>query len=287
MRLEQIEYFLAVAEHGNITTAARSLFISQPALSKQINLLEEELGVRLLERNARGVTLTLAGKHFRGELREILDRLEYAKHETVEIGNSEGMPIRLGCFDGALMDDFLPGFCDRIQERAPGTTVQVVWDGLRELKSALAAGKIAMLLTLRGEVGEEEAACRQKTVSARQRALIYSARSPLAAKEHPTPADFNREILFLINRDSAPGMFERNLRVMKSTGLKPRQIEQVNNFSTLLSAVRLGHGFSILTEAAQQHYPDLISLPVGDDDGADIVAVWRPENEFIGLLMSD
>ena len=140
MRLEQIEYFLAVAEHGNITTAARSLFISQPALSKQINLLEEELGVRLLERNARGVTLTLAGKHFRGELREILDRLEYAKHETVEIGNSEGMPIRLGCFDGALMDDFLPGFCDRIQERAPGTTVQVVWDGLRELKSALAAG---------------------------------------------------------------------------------------------------------------------------------------------------
>ena len=74
---------------------------------------------------------------------------------------------------------------------------------------------------------------------------------------------------------------------MKSTGHKPRQIEQVNNFSTLLSAVRLGHGFSILTEAAQQHYPDLISLPVGDDDGADIVAVWRPENEFIGLLMSD
>lgn len=54
MRLEQISYFLSVAEHGNITAAARSLYISQPALSKQITLLEQEIGLPLFERQARG-----------------------------------------------------------------------------------------------------------------------------------------------------------------------------------------------------------------------------------------
>ena len=57
MRLEQISYFLSVAEHGNITAAARSLYISQPALSKQITLLEQEIGLPLFERQARGCLL--------------------------------------------------------------------------------------------------------------------------------------------------------------------------------------------------------------------------------------
>lgn len=65
MRLEQISYFLSVAEHGNITAAARSLYISQPALSKQITLLEQEIGLPLFERQARGVTLTELACSFR------------------------------------------------------------------------------------------------------------------------------------------------------------------------------------------------------------------------------
>ena len=71
MRLEQISYFLSVAEHGNITAAARSLYISQPALSKQITLLEQEIGLPLFERQARGVTLTRAGMQFQKDLKRI------------------------------------------------------------------------------------------------------------------------------------------------------------------------------------------------------------------------
>ena len=75
MRLEQISYFLSVAEHGNITAAARSLYISQPALSKQITLLEQEIGLPLFERQARGVTLTRAGMQFQKDLKNILKEL--------------------------------------------------------------------------------------------------------------------------------------------------------------------------------------------------------------------
>lgn len=79
MRLEQITYFLRVAEHGNITAAAKSLYISQPALSKQITLLEQEIGLPLFERQARGVVLTQAGMQFQKDLQNILKELENAK----------------------------------------------------------------------------------------------------------------------------------------------------------------------------------------------------------------
>ena len=64
MRLEQISYFLQVAETQSMTGAAKELYISQPALSKQIALLEREVGVPLFERKARGVVLTSAGRQF-------------------------------------------------------------------------------------------------------------------------------------------------------------------------------------------------------------------------------
>ena len=83
MRLEQITYFLRVAEHGNITAAAKSLYISQPALSKQITLLEQEIGLPLFERQARGVVLTQAGMQFQKDLQNILKELENAKKNAV------------------------------------------------------------------------------------------------------------------------------------------------------------------------------------------------------------
>ena len=108
MRLEQISYFLSVAEHGNITAAARSLYISQPALSKQITLLEQEIGLPLFERQARGVTLTRAGMQFQKDLKNILKELENAKKNAVLAGRAQKPLLNIGCFDGVYSDDFLP-----------------------------------------------------------------------------------------------------------------------------------------------------------------------------------
>ena len=96
MRLEQISYFLSVAEHGNITAAARSLYISQPALSKQITLLEQEIGLPLFERQARGVTLTRAGMQFQKDLKNILKELENAKKNAVLAGRAQKPLLNMG-----------------------------------------------------------------------------------------------------------------------------------------------------------------------------------------------
>src|SRR5213593_484826 len=96
LRLEQLRYFVTVAEEGQMTRAARKLHLAQPALSQAIAQLEGELGIDLLERHPRGVTLTPAGEAFLPKARAALDAdtdaaltarsLARAARDTMEVG---------------------------------------------------------------------------------------------------------------------------------------------------------------------------------------------------------
>jgi DNA-binding transcriptional LysR family regulator len=82
MSLTQIEYFVAVAEEGHVGRASRRLRVSQPPLSRQIRALEDELGVTLFDRTARGMRLRDEGRRFLVHARRVLDELTEARREA-------------------------------------------------------------------------------------------------------------------------------------------------------------------------------------------------------------
>ena len=106
--LRQIRYFLTIAELGNLTAAANQLFVAQPALSRQIALLENELGFALFDRNPRGVTLTAAGKLYRDRVRTVERQLGAAAEESAQLAHGHAGVLRLLHSSSIPIDSLLP-----------------------------------------------------------------------------------------------------------------------------------------------------------------------------------
>src|SRR5579862_7622878 len=102
MEIRQLRYFLAVAEELHFTRAAALLHVAQPALSQQIKQLEEEIGVKLLDRNNRRVRLTQAGKVFRDRVRVSLEQAARAVSDAAKVERGEAGSISVGVGSSAI-----------------------------------------------------------------------------------------------------------------------------------------------------------------------------------------
>lgn len=286
MRLEQIAYFLSVAEHGNITAAAKSLYISQPALSKQITLLEQEVGLPLFERQARGVSLTQAGMQFQKDLQNILKELENAKKNAVLAGRAQKPLLNIGCFDGAYADDFLPSIYDYLKEAASGQKLVIHKCNFLEGEKAIEKGKIDLWLTL-GPSWLDRPGYLKKKITWRKGALIYSIKTKVGKKEHPSWKEFQDETCILIKKSQNPGMFQHTLDTMELLHLDEGTIELVDNIGTQISSVKLGRGYCFLSENVIRGNNELRSIALPGERGIDVVAVWSEKSKVVTELMEN
>ena len=115
MNTRQIEYFLAVAEELSFTRAAEKMYVSQTAVTQQIQALEELMGVKLLNRTKKQVELTLAGQVFQQEGRQILQHIEnaFAHARDASEGMTGGMKIGFANYAGNILSNSLQEFRGR------------------------------------------------------------------------------------------------------------------------------------------------------------------------------
>src|SRR5258708_7739595 len=119
MELRHLRYFLAVADARSFTAAARRLHLAQPALSQQVRALEDELGVRLIERGARTRGLTEAGAHFALHPRRILLEAEAAIEEMAGHAGARRGRVRFGSALQSLTEGALPPLLVEFHRRHP------------------------------------------------------------------------------------------------------------------------------------------------------------------------
>src|SRR5262249_10407895 len=190
MELRHLRYFIAVAEEGSLTNAAeRRLHTAQPSLSRQIRDLELEIGVKLLERKARGIALTAAGRIFLDHARLALMQIEVA----CEAARGTEKPEKLGFVIGFLLGQeaiWLSESLRILREEAPDVEITLMTKSSPELADGLMQGKIDVAL-LRHET--HTAGLTFKFLTKEPLIAILPARHRLARHRAVRPQDLARE----------------------------------------------------------------------------------------------
>ncbi len=145
MLLRQMQYFAAVVACNSFTEAAEQCYISQSAISQQIQALERELGVTLIHRENRRFSLTPAGEYFYSRCTGLLDEIADLRRETARIGGAEQVPLRIGyprCYSGQELHQAVAEF-SRVQ---PKVAISIVSGTHEELYDRLRSGAVDMIL---------------------------------------------------------------------------------------------------------------------------------------------
>ncbi|MEU9241682.1 LysR family transcriptional regulator [Streptomyces sp. NPDC048385] len=147
MERRQIEYFLAVIDHGSITAAASALHVSQPSLSHAVKLLESDLGAELFHRMPRGVRLTPAGEAFAGQARLIVREMETGRAVVKAVSGLVAGRLDLIALPGVLLDP-LAAVIGQFRSRHPQVRVRVTSaERPEEVREAVRSGAVELGLT--------------------------------------------------------------------------------------------------------------------------------------------
>jgi DNA-binding transcriptional LysR family regulator len=141
MELRHLRYFVAAAEELHFRRAAERLGIAQPALSQQIQQLEQEIEALLFHRLTRGVELTDAGRVFLEAARAILEHVEQAKAKAQRVARGDQGMIRIGFTGSASFNPIVPSVIQDYRGRFPGIAVSLVESGTSQLVDSLRAGR--------------------------------------------------------------------------------------------------------------------------------------------------
>jgi DNA-binding transcriptional LysR family regulator len=246
MELRHLRYFIAVAEEENVSRAALRLHVSQPALSRQVRDLEEEIGFLLFERSAKSVRLTEAGRVFLSESRAVIQSAEQAVQTARAVATGSG-ELHVG-YAPSLTARFLPGTLRAFQAAAPKIRVKLHDLSTEEMLAGLRGGKlqIAFLLRLspallRGLKFEE---------LLRDRICVaVSPSHPFASRRRATLAEAAAEPIVSYSRKDYPDAHDHLLSVFASLKRKIRFAEEHDSVSSVIAAVESGVGIAVVPES--------------------------------------
>lgn len=250
MELRQLRYFVAIAEEGNFSRAARRLYISQPPLSIQIKNLEEELGVQLLERSNRGVSLTPAGTVFFEETKAVLDRLDLAREKALMADRGEVGTLSVG-FVSIADYGILPPALKQFRADFPNVQVQ-----LHELTTDsqivdLRAGRLDLGIGL-APVDEPdlefEVMLREELVLAAPTGDWHPA---LRGQGAVSLSALARENFIIPPRDIAPGLYDLTISLCRAAGYSPLITQHARQMQTVIGLVSCGMGCALVPSSVR------------------------------------
>jgi DNA-binding transcriptional LysR family regulator len=283
MDLRQVRYFIAVAEEASFSAAAARLNMSQPPLSQQIKALEDELGIQLLQRHSRGVTLTDAGRVFLVRSHQIAEHVSAATREAVQSAAGCIGTLRIGTIGSALYS-ILPVLLDRLKSALPEVEFTV-----REMSSSsqmtavcaddLDLGVIHGPAHMRGLFVE--------TIFTEPLCAAVPLSHPLARRAATELSALRNESFVLFARELAPGFFDRIIATCHRANFSPRIVHTARNLPAMIRMTAMNLGVSVLPESLAGAFGSEVSfLPLADPDATLELSIIRRADPVSALIAS-
>jgi LysR family transcriptional regulator, benzoate and cis,cis-muconate-responsive activator of ben and cat genes len=243
MELRHLRYFVTVAELLSFTKAARRLRVAQPALSRQIQDLEEELGLKLFQRGTRPLKLTEAGAAYQVEARAVLQRAEQAAQTAQAVARGEQGEIHLSYAPTPTVE-LLPRILDSFQKTAPGVKVTLHDLSSEEMLRGLVEGRLQLSLTVRPS---PRALRGLKFEMLREYPVCAALRPghPLARQRHARLDRLVDEPLLAYSRLEYPDYLAQIDVMFAPLGRSPRVAEEHDSSSGILAAAEIGRGWML------------------------------------------
>lgn len=276
MELRHLLYFQAVAEELNFRKAADRLFISQPGLSRQIKQLEEELQVRLLNRNRKKVTLTAAGSYLLEEVDFVINHLENVKTQLKEIDLGKSGELRIG-FLGSAANQILPNLLGKInaQESGISTSLEELSNGVQV--ELIQKDKIDLGFVRLDTVPE---GLKMKSVLRDSFSIVIPEEHPIHPPDFISMDQFSKESFILFSSDYSQYYFDQIIGICRDAGFFPTIRHKSVHALTIFRLVEQGMGVAIVPSSLKEGYQlkvRFLEIP-NIRQFTELSVIWGPDN---------
>jgi DNA-binding transcriptional LysR family regulator len=283
MELRHLRYFVSVAELLSFTKAAGRLSISQPALTRQIKDLEEEIGVRLLNRTKHEVTLTNEGRSFLSDARRLLSLAAETVESVRRLHSGEVRTLNIG-YVSNLFYDLLPRTLASFRQIYPTVSVNLFDMSCGDQFRALEDGKLDLSfvglhepIALRGF--EFRTIASYKTVAALPKS------NPLSRKAKIELKALAPMFFIGMSEESYPFYREWLTKSCQRAGFTPKVLQDVDLERTMIHAVSAGLGIALVPEQLKRlPHENVVFRPVAPPVATEACVAWRGENPSAPLL---
>jgi len=284
MNLNQLRYFVTVAETESFTKAAVAHYISQTAITQQIRSLEEGVGAKLVNRDSRPISLTPAGRVFLKEAREILERMDTALWRTREASTGLEGSLRIGYTKGYEHSD-LSMHLRSFHREYPNVLLSCYRCDTDMLAAGLINGEYDIIFTWDStNIRQEENLELRLFENVPLRVALY-ANHPLARRKELSRRDLRQENILFMSPSGTGDSFgdAYYIQLYQQAGYQPKILLRSSDMESILMMVAAEEGISIVPEYTHPWdvgMDNVIFVPlVGEGETEEILVAWRKNDD--------
>jgi DNA-binding transcriptional LysR family regulator len=259
VELRHLRYFVAAAETENVSRAALKLHVSQPALSRQIRDLEDEIGFCLLERTAKSVRLTQAGRAFLSDARALLQQADEVVKKARAIAGAESTELKVG-YSPAATARILPAILRAYQRVTSKAQVKLHDWSNEENVAGLRDGRLHLAFVVRPPREASLEGIRFEELVRERICLAVPPHHAFATRRSVSLADAASEPFIGLTREEYPDYHSFLSVIFGSLKTKPQLIEEHDSISGVMSSVEAGIGIAIGAEAFGYSFGNRVKL---------------------------